>query len=230
MKILFIGNSFSQDACKYISGVFEGAGLSADTYNLCISGCTLVRHFNNMRSCACEYMLEKNGEKILDGVSLEYGLGLEKWDVISFQEASVRSTDYTAFMHHLEALIEYAKEKCPDAKIALHETWGYESHTDRIKNLGFLQNREMQVAIRAVYSWAMSNVVGPDILVPVGEVISRLYEKGLRVHRDGLHLSYGVGRFAAALTWFKALTHLSVTDNSFSDFTEEITVFRLKNS
>ena len=48
MRILAIGNSFSQDAFKYLHKVAEAAGKEVTTVNLYIGGCTLERHWNNV--------------------------------------------------------------------------------------------------------------------------------------------------------------------------------------
>jgi hypothetical protein len=48
MKILSIGNSFSQDAQRYISKIAAARGEELYTKNLHIGGCSLERHHSNM--------------------------------------------------------------------------------------------------------------------------------------------------------------------------------------
>ena len=62
MKILSIGNSFSQDAQRYLSRVAKSEGIDMNTFNLYIGGCSLATHFQNMHSEDRAYELQMNGE------------------------------------------------------------------------------------------------------------------------------------------------------------------------
>ncbi len=221
MKILSIGNSFSEDAQRYLAALGHSMGLEIKCVNLCIGGCTLVRHYNNMLGGTCDYLVQECGSNVREGASLEEILLSDSFDVITLQEASVRSVDYRNFEPYLSELIKYIRRLCPAAKIALHETWGYESGTDRIKNLGFTQHSEMYSAIRSAYAKAMADTRA-DLLIPSGEVMAKLCESGLKIHRDGFHASRGVGRYALALTWIKVIFGMSVAQNKFCDFEEDI--------
>lgn len=221
MKILSIGNSFSEDAQRYLASVEHSMGLEIKCVNACIGGCTLVRHYNNICLDTPDYLVQECGSNMRDGATLKEILLSDDFDVITLQEASVRSMDYCNFQPYLNELVSYVRKLCPTAKIALHETWGYESRTDRIKNLGFSEHSEMYAAIKSAYSMAMTDT-GADLLIPSGEVMAKLYERGLKIHRDGFHASRGVGRYALSLTWVKAIFGTSVAQNKFSDFEEYI--------
>ena len=222
MKILSIGNSFSEDAQRYLSAVGHSLGLEIKCVNACIGGCTLVRHYNNMRSGTPDYLVQVCGSNLRDGATLEEILLSDTFDVITLQEASVRSADYRNFEPYLSSLVEYIREKCPTARIALHETWGYESGSEKIKNLGFNMHSEMYEKIKTAYAIAMVDAKA-DLLIPSGAVMARLNENGLKIHRDGFHASRGIGRYALALCWIKAICGISVKDNEFYDFEEEVT-------
>ena len=62
-----------------------------------------------------------------------------------------------------------------------------------------------------------------DLLIPSGKLVSMMYEKGLKMHRDGFHLSYGLGRYAVGLLWYRLLSGNDITLNTFADFDEEVT-------
>ena len=49
MKILSIGNSFSQDAHKWLHKLAKQNGCDLSTCNLYIGGCPLDRHFRNLK-------------------------------------------------------------------------------------------------------------------------------------------------------------------------------------
>ena len=94
MKILSIGNSFSQDAQRYLKAIAHRQGDWFKCVNLYIGGCSLERHYNNSVSGEGQYKYRK----IVGGVKTEYpgtsliqGLRDEKWDVISLQQAIIQN-------------------------------------------------------------------------------------------------------------------------------------------
>ena len=48
MRILAIGNSYSQDATRYLHQIARRGGVALNVSNLYIGGCPLSRHFKNM--------------------------------------------------------------------------------------------------------------------------------------------------------------------------------------
>ena len=56
MNILCIGNSFSQNATRYLHQIARKDGKEINIVNLFIGGCTLDRHFRNMLSEKAEYL------------------------------------------------------------------------------------------------------------------------------------------------------------------------------
>ena len=77
----------------------------------------------------------------------------------------------------------------------------------------------------------VQNVVVPtdafDFIIPSGTAIQNVRTSyiGDTLTRDGYHLSYGLGRYTAGMTWFKALTGKTIDNITFvpssSDFTDE---------
>ena len=61
-KILSIGNSFSQDAQRYLHKVAENENEKIQCVNLYIGGCSLGHHFVNMIEDTADYAYELNGE------------------------------------------------------------------------------------------------------------------------------------------------------------------------
>ncbi len=65
LRILAIGNSFSQDSVEqYLWELFDAAGIPVIIGNLYIGGCTLERHFQNTVTGKPDYAYRK----ITDGV------------------------------------------------------------------------------------------------------------------------------------------------------------------
>ena len=222
MKILSIGNSFSEDAQRYLAKIADNMGLDAKCVNMCIGGCTLERHYKNMLSGEADYLLQINGKSISDGHSFEEILSLEEWDVITLQEASVRSVNVDNYLPYIVKIADFLRKRCPDAKIAIHQTWGYESGIERIRNLGFESQKEMFSKVKTAVLGAF-DAAKLDFIIPSGEVMQSLADMGYKVHRDGFHASRGIGRYALSLCWIESIFGVSTVANGFSDFEEEIT-------
>ncbi len=223
MKILAIGNSFSQDATRYLHGIARADGVSLEVVNLYIGGCSLERHYRNMLSGERAYGLEINGHKTGFSVSLDEALANRKWDIITLQQASPVSADADSYTPYIEALNDYVKEYQPKAKIFIHQTWAYEKDSVRLKEVsGFETPKGMMAAVRKAYKTA-ADKINADGIIPSGDVFEKILESGVeKIHRDTFHASYGLGRYALALTWYKSFTGNNVTDNAFCDFDEEI--------
>ena len=91
MNILSIGNSFSQDAQRYLHRIAKADGFDLNTFNLYMGGCPLSLHYRNMISEERAYTLEMNGESTEFKVSLKDALLNRDWDVVTIQQVSSKS-------------------------------------------------------------------------------------------------------------------------------------------
>ena len=223
MQVLAIGNSFSQDATAYLKRISDCGNENITVVNLFIGGCSLSRHYRNMLSGERVYAMEFNGQNTGFFVSLEEALLSRDWDVITIQQASHFSTKYEYYQPYLDTFAEYIRECCPKAKLYVHETWAYEEASDRLLNFMKYEKRiDMYNDLHSAYVQAASDV-NADGFIPSGTLMQRLIENGVtNLHRDTFHATYGVGRYALALLWFKVLTGKSVLDNSFKCTTAQI--------
>ena len=88
--------------------------------------------------------------------------------------------------------------------------------------MGYATAKEMFADIEKAYQ-KCHETIGSDGIIPCGKLLMTLLEKGIeKVHRDGFHASYGLGRYAQALLWFRMLTGKSVADIDYNDFDEEV--------
>ena len=222
MKLLSIGNSFSQDAQEWLHKIAVANGVDLETTNLMIGGCSLETHWHHMTDGEAAYYLERNGEDVQQMITLPDALAMDEWDVITVQQVSSHSGRPQTFFPYLQELVAFVREKCPKAKIYYHQTWAYEDGSERIKNAGYEGAEAMFNLIRSAYAKAKVRI-GADGMIPCGEVMYTIWKNGVeRVHRDGFHLALGVGRYAAALTWYAVLTGNSIDENAFNDFDEPI--------
>ncbi|MCQ2479981.1 MAG: DUF4886 domain-containing protein, partial [Clostridia bacterium] len=218
---LCIGNSFSQDAARYLSPAAENQGIEIFVENLYIGGCSLERHYGNMLSGEKAYEKEVNGESTHEFVSLNDELQRENWDVVTIQQASHFSYNYETYEPFATELVKYIRKNQQDAKVFIHFTWAYEENSQRLFENGFSTRKEMFEKIKESYGRAFKSC-GADGIIPSGQVFENLAEKGFRCHRDTFHATLGAGRYALALAWIKALTGADISVNTFTKTDEPL--------
>jgi len=230
MEVLFIGNSFSDDASAYLHSVAKADGVKINAVNLYIGGCTLEEHYRCMLGEKANYQLEVNGVMTGFKVTLKEALLNRSWDYVSFQQASHVSNRFDTYIPYLSELSAYVKKLAPKAKQIIHQTWAYEEGSDRLKSLmGYSCQADMFKDVKEAYNKAKS-LISADKIIKSGELFQLLIKEGISpVHRDTFHASYGIGRYALALLWYKQLTGNDVIDNAFSDFDEEICKCDIQN-
>ena len=223
MKILSIGNSFSQDAQRYLHRLAKQDGTELKTVNLYIGGCSLRKHYLNMLDDNAAYDFGFNGEPTGIKVSIRQALISDSWDYITLQQASPLSGKCETYSPYVEALADYVKRYCPHTKILIHQTWAYEDGSEKLKNLGYTSAKEMLFDVCACYHKVAQNINAHGI-IPCGEAMMRALDTGLeKVHRDTFHASLGAGRYLLALCWYKVLTKKDITGNAFDDFDVPVT-------
>ena len=225
MKILSIGNSFSQDAHKWLHSLASSGNRCIDTYNLYIGGCTLEKHWDCIENNLCVYDKEGNGGEKICKSSVLQALEDDKYDVITLQQASGFSGKPQSYIPYLIKIADYVKEYQPDAKLLFHQTWSYE--VDSTHQHFEFYNKDQKEMYRRICDSAMmaSKLISAEI-IPVGDVIQKLRENseefdypngGLSLCRDGFHLSLLYGRFAAAAVWYKVLTGEKADVKAFAE-------------
>lgn len=226
MKILSIGNSFSQDAHKWLHKVAKENGMDVETANLYIGGCGLETHWKKLQENAADYDYEINGEAAEKKVSIGQALRLEKWDIITLQQVSGLSGFYETYEPYLSSLVSVIKAEQPSAKVYFHKTWAYEhdsTHPD------FARYSSNQAKMYERINWATEQAAKTieAELIPTGEVIQTLRETvpdfdckrgGISLCRDGFHLSFDYGRFAAAATWLRTISGKKIKIKEFENF------------
>ena len=232
LRILAIGNSFSDDATQYLPDLLEAAGIhNVILGRLYIGGCTLERHCKEYETNGHEYVYLKSTankwetiKKYKEGHFMD-GLGDEPWDIITMQQGSPKSGRWDSYDPWLGKLIEIVRAECPNpnATIVWHQTWAYaRSYTNRsFANYAYDQ-QYMFDSIQICVDKARKQY-GIDIVIPSGPAVQMLRATWLNTEkdltRDGFHMDFKYGRYATACVWFETLIKpvlgVSVKGNSF---------------
>jgi len=224
LRILAIGNSFSEDAIEQNLYELAKAGKKKIVIgNLYIGGAPLSLHVNNAKEDKPVYryrkinldgqMSEKTNER------LSAALVDEAWDYISFQQASPLSGDYDSYAKDLPLLYDYVTKhvKYQQTGYILHQTWAYQNGSTHEGFVRYNRNQNVMYTAIAKTSQEVFNWGNFDVLVPSGTAIqnARSSYLGDQFTRDGYHLNLDYGRFVAACTWYEALFKENVINNTF---------------
>lgn len=230
MKILSIGNSFSEDAQRWLHTLAELHGVDMQTANLYIGGCSLETHWKNVKENNSFYDYQVNGNEATEKISINDALLRDKWDIVTLQQVSDLSGITESYEPYISSLYGTVKAVLPDAEIRLHRTWAYEVDTEHpgFANYGYSQ-KEMYRKIQET-----TKLIAEKLnlkIIPTGDVIQHLRENcpdfdykngGISLCRDGYHLTYDIGRFAAGATWFVSLTGQKIQINEFESFDKKL--------
>ena len=221
IKVLAIGNSFSEDAVEHY--LYELAAAQGDSLvigNAYIGGCSIERHYYNLQNHKKEYAYRKivGGERTEErDVELSRIVLDEPWDVITLQQASQLSGIPESYAN-LPALLQAVKRLASNAQVqmAWHMTWAYaEDFKDQRFEAYYYDQHIMYSAILTTMQaeLARSHIT---LVIPSGTAIQLArYQMGNVMNRDGFHLSYTLGRYTAACTWCEFLTGRIVDGNAY---------------
>ena len=217
-RILAIGNSFSEDATRYLYKISAADNKPMRLYNLYIGGCPLSRHFRLMKTGESAYDFQFNGMKTGMSISIPKAVLVDEWDYITLQQVSHQSPRYETYQPYLNALAAYIRENNPKAKLMIHQTWAYEQGSRRLcEELGYADQADMFRDVKASYDKAAAEIKA-DGIIPSGELFQRMLKNGFdTVHRDTFHAHLGYGRYALAALWYDLLTGNDVRGNTFRD-------------
>lgn len=223
VKILAIGNSFSEDAIENnLFEILQAEGIPVVIGNMYIAGCSLETHLKNATNDAPNYSYRKivDGKKnTKEGVSISQALNDDSWDFVSMQQASHFSGISSTYQRDLPPLYEYVKLTNPrkDTQYALHQTWAYagNSQHDGFRNYGNSQQNMYSHIVEANND--ASELVDINIVIPTGTAIqnARTSFVGDNMNRDGYHLDLILGRYTAACTWADGLLGIDILTNPY---------------
>ncbi len=221
IKVLAIGNSFSEDAVEqYLYELAAAQGDSLVIGNAYIGGCSLEMHLDNLKTSRRSYAYRKvvGGVKTEEKkVSLQRIILDEPWDIITLQQASLLSGIADSYKN-LPTLQRQVKLLCTNQNVEIwwHMTWAYSKN---FKNAQFeIYGSDQERMYNDIVNCVRNEVPKANItqIIPSGIAIRLMrYRKGDILNRDGYHLSYTLGRYTAACTWCEMLTGRIVDGNKY---------------
>ena len=225
LRILAVGNSFSDDGTEYLPGLFEAAGVrNVIVARLYIGGCTLERQCKEYADGTANYIYYKSTknrwETVSRNVTILDGLKDEPWDIITIQQASDDSGIWETYEQGLPKLISIIRKEAPNPRAAIvwHMTWAYATNSDHRAFPRYDRDQlKMYEAIKTCVDRASQQFNIP-VIIPSGEAVQMARGTRLNNHdlvpstskvyeltRDGYHLTRQHGRYLAACTWFETL-------------------------
>ncbi len=213
LKILAIGNSFSEDATRYLYDILQDGGMEDIRIgNLYVPGCSLEQHVGYARGEERAYTYFKNTDgnwTAREGAAMAEALADEPWDWITMQQCSALSGKSGSYTPWLSALFAYVRARAgAGTRYAWHMTWAYQQGSDHPAFPDY--GRDQMTMYRAICAAVQAHIV-PDTrferILPAGTAVqnARAGFAGDTLTRDGYHLSLGAGRYLAGLTWAAAL-------------------------
>lgn len=222
IRLLAVGNSFSEDALYYLHDICEAAGVSCRAVNLYIGGCSLQQHRENFVSGEKRYEYQLNGR--FDGrmVSLQEALTEDTWDYVLMQQASHDSGIWETYEPWLTELAACLRQCCPGAEFLLHKTWAYEQDSTHSAFVRYhCSQKEMYEKLTACYARAaaqlgMRLIPSADVIQEVRRRAGFRYEHGEQsLCRDGYHMHMIYGRFLLGALFYAFLTGRDICANPF---------------
>ena len=230
LRVLMIGNSFSQDTVCWLAQIAKDVGFATSDIaigNLMIGGCTLETHYQNAQSNAKAYLFDYYvGGQWTYGVvgkevTMKDGIRHTDWDFICLQQQSGNSGNIASYNSNLDGLIEYVKANAikKDVKLVWNMTWAYPTGSGWF---GGLYNNDQMTMYNSIVNAVQQKIVTNDnfcTFSPAGTAIQNGRTSYIgddyrgdsddtldEWNRDGAHLSVYEGRFTSSLTMFCTLT------------------------
>jgi hypothetical protein len=222
VKILAIGNSFSEDATHYLHQIAKEEGIDTKVVNLYIGGCSLETHWYNAKENAKSYLYQRDGKSTERHVSIRDALVEDEWDFVITQQASHDSGLQETYYPYIHQLFKYIKEYAPKAEVLLHETWAYEIDSSHNCFGRYNHNQEeMYQGLLEAYNRAAAEL-GVRI-IPCGDIIQEVRRKepfqygkgGISLCRDGFHMDYIYGRYLVAAAWYEVIFGKNIQYNTY---------------
>ncbi len=230
IKVLMIGNSFSDDTSDLAPQILDELGYIYEIGNMFEMGCSIDDHYNYAQTDNKVYQFRyyENGAwtSMYTGkhVTLEYGVSFLDWDIITFQQAS-GSSGLPDTYGNLGNLMDYVKGKATneDVQFMFNMTWAYAAKSTHSPFQNY--NNDQMTMYNAIIETTQSVAIGQYNLpvIPCGTAIqnartSSTFGGSLEslLTRDTYHLTKtSNGRYIAALTFVSFITGEDISNITY---------------
>jgi len=222
-KILAITNSFGVDANRYFYGIARAGGEDVKVVTLFIGGCSLYRHYRCMLSEEKAYELHVCGIKTGFKVSLKEALLSDEWDIVTLQQVSDKSGDFSTYEPYLSELSAYVRRLAPGAKQYIHAIWAWSDERLKARETKYSSSAEMFAADHVAYRMAAEKIKA-DGLIPSTAAMEKLYAAICEAaYRDGAHANHGSARYMLGLVWYMTIFGKGIDGLVYRDFDVPVT-------
>lgn len=234
LKVLHIGNSFTNNSTAYLSNMVQRAGINVSDMCLykCVRGSGSFSSFIN-----CWNDNDRSGysiSKVIGGITLPVASSATpydgsnirkaftdcKWDIIIIQQVSNYSHQYMLWNQnnsggYLPELINLIRTYQPQAAIGInmvHAAYKYNSDTNNLYQL-----------IADSYQQFCTDY-GVDFIIPYGTAVQNIRQSSINTTEYGFsydksHLTPGIGLYVACATYYETLIAprygVSIMGNSY---------------
>lgn len=209
LKILMIGNSFSDDTIFYEKEIANAYGINLEIYDAYIAGCTLNTHYSNLTNNVADYSMRSmnNGSWVYDNnKTLAEIIDSNTWDIVTFQQASAeigRETSYS----NLSNLVSLVRQRVGSApKFYWYQTWAYDNdYMDYYDYFSYFDNDQLNMfnSIISCYSSKVAPLNLFSKMIPAGTAVQNMRTSYMKdtFTRDGKHMSSVHGRYLLGLNF-----------------------------
>lgn len=202
LRILAIGNSFTDDATSYMYTIADKGGIDPERYCLYTIAhpAASINHFlevykNKSQVKANVY----GGHIIMNSVGTLADIVAQDWDVIVIQQSSDIAGQWQSYSN-LGNYIRFLVQTCTNDNlcIVLQMPW---SHTR--EEMPYALDQNIKCTKKVIEEF------GIDVIIPTGTAIQLARNTELNDNMyltdDNWHLNKGIGRYIANCLWFQKL-------------------------
>lgn len=223
LKVLDIGNSYTQDAQTYLPQIIKASGIDDDfslyrAFRPSASFKTWVDCWNDSDNeyysidfCAGTSLGGISGSgSASDGALFRKALQSVKWDIILIHQVSTYANDYSLWEGngtggYLQELIRIIRVTNPQATIGYLMTHSYRgSYWANSEGSSYLRWRNIADATKQ-----LKLEYGIDFIIPYGTAVQNLrassLNDGYEFSEDGTHMGAGLGDYVAGCCYFESL-------------------------
>lgn len=241
LRILDIGNSYTQDATELLKYIAKASG--ADLSNICIYAA--IRSSASFQSWYNVYN-DKDDRKynvfnVLGNLGANVNVGIAKagdgslfretlnnqeWDMIVIHQYSLYAPYYQYWENddgdrgYLNQLINLIRQAQPNAVIGMYVVHSYWDDFDaNMEHSSFERWRLIAESVKNILA-SNENI---EFVIPYGTAVENMRQTSFNnefdITRDGTHLALGLGRYTAACSYYQSIlaprTGIPVLGNSY---------------